>query len=269
MLTCYFLEYALIWKIERVKLEMSGQIRRDIRVIFERDPAARSIWEVILCYPGFHAVLFHRMSHWLYQHKMVLLPRLISQLSRFLTGIEIHPGAKIGQGFFIDHGTGVVIGETAEVGDNVTLYQGVTLGGTGKEKGKRHPTIGNNVVIGAGAKVLGSFKVGDNVKIGAGSVVNKPVPSDTTVVGVPGRIVLHHGIPIKDPDLRHDQLPDPVNEMLKCLMQRVEYLEKRLFEEESRFNVFEIVQHNDPSKSGVPASGEREGSDVRMRPDNL
>ncbi len=248
---------------------MFRQISRDIRVIFERDPAAKSIWEVILCYPGFHAVLSHRVAHWLYSHKMVILPRLISQLSRFFTGIEIHPGAKIGQGFFIDHGTGVVIGETAEVGDNVTLYQGVTLGGTGKEKGKRHPTIGNNVVIGAGAKVLGSFKVGDNVKIGAGSVVNKPVPDDTTVVGIPGRIVLHRGVPVKNPDLRHDQLPDPVNEMLKCLMQRVEYLEQRLNEEESRCNVFEIIQYNGPPKSRVPASGEREGVDVRMRPDDL
>jgi serine O-acetyltransferase len=245
------------------------QIRRDIRVIFERDPAAKSIWEVILCYPGFHAVLFHRVAHWMYLRKMVLLPRMISQLSRFLTGIEIHPGAKIGQGFFIDHGTGVVIGETTEVGDNVTLYQGVTLGGTGKEKGKRHPTIGNNVVIGAGARVLGSFQVGDNVKIGAGSVVNKPVPSDTTVVGIPGRIVLHHGVPIKDPDLRHDELPDPVNEMLKCLMQRVEYLEQHLNEEESRYNVFEIIQHYDPTKRAVPAPGERQGCNVCMRSDDV
>ena len=247
-----------------------GQIRRDIRVIFERDPAAKSIWEVIFCYPGFHAVLFHRVAHWLYLRKMVLIPRMISQFSRFLTGIEIHPGAKIGQGFFIDHGTGVVIGETTEVGDNVTIYQGATLGGTGKEKGKRHPTIGNNVVIGAGAKILGSFKVGDNVKIGAGSVViNKPVPSDTTVVGIPGRIVLHHGVPIKDPDFNHDELPDPVNEMLKCLMHRVEYLEQRLNKEESRYNVFEIIQHNDPTKGAVPVSGEREGCDVRLRSDDL
>lgn len=246
-----------------------GQLRRDIRVIFERDPAAKSIIEVVLCYPGFHAVLFHRVAHWLYQRKLVLLPRMISQFSRFLTGIEIHPGAKIGQGFFIDHGSGVVIGETAEVGDNVTLYQGVTLGGTGKEKGKRHPTIGNNVVIGTGAKILGSFKVGDNVKIGAGSVVNKSVPSDTTVVGVPGRIVLHHGVPIKDPDLRHDDLPDPINEMLKCLMQRVEYLEQRLKEEESRCNVFEIIQHNDPSKRRVSAEGKGKGRDVCLRPDDL
>ena len=248
---------------------MFGQMKRDIQVIFERDPAAKSIREVIFCYPGFHAVLFHRMAHWLYLHNRVLLPRMISQLTRFLTGIEIHPGAKIGQGLFIDHGTGVVIGETTEVGDNVTLYQGVTLGGTGKEKGKRHPTIGNNVVIGAGARVLGSFKVGDNVKIGAGSVVIKSVPSDTTVVGVPGRIVLHHGVLITDPDLRHDDLPDPVNEMLKCLMQRVEYLEQRLKEEESRYNVFEIVQHHDSSKRGVSAKRERESCDVRMRTDDL
>ncbi len=253
---------------EKGEAKMFQQMKRDIRVIFERDPAAKSIWEVILCYPGFHAVLFHRMAHWLYLRNLVLLPRMISQLSRFLTGIEIHPGAKIGQGLFIDHGTGVVIGETSEVGDNVTLYQGVTLGGTGKEKGKRHPTIGNNVVIGAGARVLGSFKVGDNVKIGAGSVVNKPVPSDTTVVGVPGRIVLHHGVPIKDPDLRHDDLPDPVNEMLKCLMQRVEYLEQ-LLKEESRYNVFEIIQHNDSPKGAVPAPGEQKGCNVRLRTDDL
>lgn len=247
------------------------QIRRDIRVVFERDPAAKSIWEVIFCYPGFHAILFHRVAHWLYLHKRVLIPRMISQLSRFLTGIEIHPGAKIGQGFFIDHGTGVVIGETAEVGDNVTLYQGVTLGGTGKEKGKRHPTIGNNVVIGAGAKVLGSFKIGDNVKIGAGSVVlNRSIPSDTTVVGIPGRVVLHHGVPIKDDDTTTlDELPDPVNEMLKCLMHRVEYLEQRLNEEESRYNVLEIIQHHDPKKGAVPATGERESCNVRMRPDDL
>ena len=196
---------------------------------------------------------------------------MISQFSRFLTGIEIHPGAKIGQGFFIDHGSGVVIGETAEIGDNVTLYQGATLGGTGKEKGKRHPTIGNNVVIGTGAKVLGSFKVGDNVKIGAGSVVNKSVPSDTTVVGVPGRVVLHHGIRVgsKEPDLRHDELPDPVNEMLKCLMERVEKLEQRLNEEESRNNVFKVIQHNDQAKGGVQTPGERESGDVRLRSDDL
>ena len=227
---------------------MFRQVRRDIRVIFERDPAAKSIWEVILCYPGLHAVTMHRLAHWLYLRKLVILPRMISQFSRFITGIEIHPGAKIGQGFFIDHGTGVVIGETAEVGNDVTIYQGVTLGGTGKEKGKRHPTIGNNVVIGTGAKILGSFKIGDNVKIGAGSVVNKAVTNDTTVVGVPGRVVIHRGLPVKGSDFRHDELPDPVIEMIDCLMHRVEYLEHRLNEKEGRINVTEIIQHHDPSK---------------------
>ncbi|KLU61480.1 serine acetyltransferase [Peptococcaceae bacterium CEB3] len=250
---------------------MFRQLRDDIRVIFERDPAAKSVIEVIVCYPGFHALLFHRMAHWLYERHLVLLPRMISQLARFLTGIEIHPGAKIGQGFFIDHGTGVVIGETAQIGDNVTLYQGVTLGGTGKEKGKRHPTIGNNVVIGTGAKILGSFKVGDNVKIGAGSVVNKPVPSDTTVVGVPGRVVVHKGVPVKSPDLRHDELPDPVAETLQCLMERVEALERRLREKEEgeRLNVFELIQHHDPEKGKVPSEGAGESGDVCLRPDDV
>lgn len=239
---------------------MFHQIRQDIRVIFDRDPAAKTIVEVVLCYPGLHALISHRMAHYLYKRNWVLFPRLISQVSRFFTGIEIHPGAIIGQGLFIDHGMGVVIGETAEVGDNVTLYQGVTLGGTGKEKGKRHPTIGNNVFIGSGAKILGSIKVGDNVKIGAGSVVTKPVPNDTTVVGVPGSIVVHQGVPIKR-ELRSDQLPeqasreeelpDPVQEMLHCLMERVNHLERKLGEKESRFDVFEIIQHNDASKRRV------------------
>lgn len=240
---------------------MFRQVRQDIQVIFERDPAARSLLEVILCYPGFHALLFHRLAHWLYQRKLVLLSRWISQFSRFFTGIEIHPGAKIGQGFFIDHGMGVVIGETAEVGDNVTLYQGVTLGGTGKEKGKRHPTIGNNVVIGSGAKVLGSIKVGDDVKIGAGSVVTKPVPNDSTVVGVPGSVVVHRGVPIKKVDLRpldgtqpparEEDLPDPVQEMLRCLMERVNHLEQKIGEKESQYDVFEIIQHHESSKGRV------------------
>lgn len=240
---------------------MLHQIRQDIRVIIDRDPAAKTILEVVLCYPGLHALISHRMAHYLYKKNWVLLPRLISQVSRFFTGIEIHPGATIGQGLFIDHGMGVVIGETAEVGDNVTLYQGVTLGGTGKESGKRHPTIGNNVFIGSGAKILGSIKVGDNVKIGAGSVVTKPVPNDSTVVGVPGRIVVHQGVPIKKvglrqgrgQDLREEELPDPVQEMLRCLMERVNHLEQKLGEKESRFDVdvFEIIQHNDASKRRV------------------
>lgn len=230
---------------------MFRQVREDIQVIFERDPAAKSIIEVVLCYPGFHALLLHRMAHALYKRKLVLLPRLISQLSRFLTGIEIHPGATIGQGFFIDHGTGVVIGETTEIGDNVTLYQGVTLGGTGKEKGKRHPTLGNNVVVGTGAKILGSVTIGDNVKIGAGSVVVKPVPNDTTVVGVPGRVVIRRGESVRDSELRHEVLPDPVTEMIQCLMDRVDRLERELQEKGDRCDVFEIVQHHDPSKRRV------------------
>ena len=248
---------------------MFKRIHRDIKAVFERDPAAKSIWEVILCYPGFHAVLWHRVAHWLYKRKLVLLPRVISQVSRFFTGIEIHPGAVIGEGLFIDHGMGVVIGETAEIGDNVTIYQGATLGGTGKEKGKRHPTIGNNVVIGAGAKVLGSFKVGDNVKIGAGSVVNKPVPPDSTVVGVPGKVVVHRGIPIKDPDLRHDDLPDPVTEVLNCLLNRVEYLEKFSEEEESRLNADQTVQHDDTPERRVSSAHKRECGDICMRSDDL
>jgi serine O-acetyltransferase len=203
---------------------MFKQIRRDIQVVFARDPAARSMWEVIFCYPGFHAIRFHRLAHWLYRHHRLFLARLLSQLSRCLTGIEIHPGAKIGQGFFIDHGMGVVIGETAEIGDNVLLYQGVTLGGTGKEKGKRHPTIGDNVVIGAGAKVLGAIRVGNDVKIGAGSVVNKPVPPDSTVIGIPGRVVVHQGVTIEN-DLRHGDLPDPIMDMLQSMAERLNELE--------------------------------------------
>jgi serine O-acetyltransferase len=152
---------------------MLSTVKQDIRVIFERDPAAKSVIEVVLCYPGFHAILLHRIAHGFYKLNLVLISRIVSQINRFLTGIEIHPGARIGKGFFIDHGMGVVIGETTEIGDNVTLYQGVTLGGTGKEKGKRHPTLGNNIVIGSGAKILGPVTIGDNSKIGAGAVVLK------------------------------------------------------------------------------------------------
>lgn len=168
---------------------MLKRIRSDIHAVLNRDPAARNAFEVLLCYPGFWAIFIHRMSHWLHTHHCKLLARMISQVMRFYTGIEIHPGAKIGNGVFIDHGMGVVIGETAEVGDNVTIYQGATLGGTGKETGKRHPTIGANVVVSAGAKVLGPFTVGENSKIGAGAVVLKEVPPNCTVVGVPGHIV--------------------------------------------------------------------------------
>jgi serine O-acetyltransferase len=212
---------------------MFTRLQKDIRVVFERDPAARSVWEVLLCYPGLHAIWLHRIGHYFYKRGWVVFPRMISNIARFLTGIEIHPGATIGEGLFIDHGTGIVIGETAEVGENVTLYQGVTLGGTGKEKGKRHPTIGNNVVVASGAKVLGSFTVGDNSKIGAGSVVLKAVPPNSTVVGIPGQVVWHNGKKINDVetiDLEHDDLPDPVQEMMQCLQRHMFKLEERIIQ---------------------------------------
>lgn len=214
---------------------MFERMRKDIRVIFDRDPAAKSVLEVLLCYPGLHAIWLHRISHALYVRGWIVLPRLISNFARFLTGIEIHPGATIGEGLFIDHGTGVVIGETAEIGNNVTLYQGVTLGGTGKESGKRHPTVGNNVVVASGAKVLGSFTVGDHSKIGAGSVVLREVPPDSTVVGVPGKVVWRAGMKydacVIDPDdFDHDNLPDPVQEMMLCMQRSMRRLEQRVLE---------------------------------------
>jgi serine O-acetyltransferase len=213
------------------------EIDEDIRAVIERDPAAKSRIEVLLCYPGIHSVISHKIAHALNNRGHVLLARIISQISRFFTGIEIHPGAKIGKRLFIDHGMGVVIGETAEVGDDVTLYQGATLGGTGKEKGKRHPTIGNNVVISSGAKVLGPFKVGDHSKIGSGAVVLKEVPPNCTVVGVPGHIVVKDNIKLKNmhqPDIDLDQvkLPDPVAEELKCLRNRILELENKIIEME-------------------------------------
>jgi len=201
-------------------------IREQLDTIFREDPAAKSTIEILLCYPGFHAILWHRLAHRLYEAEVPLLPRVISQFSRFFTGIEIHPGATIGRRFFIDHGMGVVIGETAEIGDDVLLYQGVTLGGTGNEKGKRHPTIGNHVVIGTGAKVLGSIMIGNNVKIGAGSVVVHPVPPNSTVVGVPGRIVRRRNADNKV--LEHGQLPDPESEEIDELRKRIDELERRL-----------------------------------------
>lgn len=229
---------------------MWKRLKKDIQAVLERDPAANNILEVILCYPGLHAIIMHRVSHRFYRKGWKVLARLISQFARFVTGIEIHPGAKIGEGLFIDHGSGVVIGETTEIGNNVTIYQGVTLGGTGKEKGKRHPTIGNNVVISAGAKVLGSFTVGDNAKIGAGSVVIKPVPSGCTVVGVPGKVVVRdltaaggHG---EAGDLKHDQVPDPVAEMIRCLQRQVISMERRVTEMEGgQDSDNQAVQHPD------------------------
>ncbi len=202
-------------------------IRDDINAIFERDPAAANIWEVLLAYPGLHALLLHRASHWLYSHRIPVLPRLLSHFGRFITGIEIHPGATIGKGFFIDHGMGVVIGETAEVGDNATLYQGVTLGGTGKQRGKRHPTLGNNVTVGVGAKVLGAITLGDNVRVGAGSVLLKDVPSNSTAVGVPAKVVAYRD-PHSGSTKRLENLPDPEAEMITCLHRKIIELEDRV-----------------------------------------
>jgi serine O-acetyltransferase len=200
-------------------------IREQIETIFREDPAATSVLEIVLCYPGFHAILFPRFSHWLYKAGVPVLPRFLSQVSRFFTGIEIHPGATIGRRFFIDHGMGVVIGATTEIGDDVLLYQGVTLGGTGNEQGKRHPTIGNNVVVGTGAKVLGSIRIGNNVKIGAGSVVVRSVPDNSTVVGIPGRVVRSKA---KQGVLDHGMLPDPELQEMNELRQRVEALEEKV-----------------------------------------
>lgn len=211
---------------------MFKRLKKDINAVLERDPAARNVFEVILCYPGFHAVILHRLAHWLYKKKLKLLARVISQINRFITGIEIHPAAKIGDGLFIDHGMGVVIGETTEIGDNVTIYQGATLGGTGKDVGKRHPTIGDNVVISSGAKVLGPFKVGDNSKIGANAVVLKEIPPNSTAVGVPAHIVKKGNKRVCDDEIDLDQirLPDPVEDQIKLLYDRIVCLERRIKE---------------------------------------
>ena len=201
---------------------MFRAIREQIDTIFREDPGREKRPRDLLCYPGFHAILAHRLAHGLYRWSVPLLPRLISQISRFFTGIEIHPGATIGRRFFIDHGSGVVIGETTEIGDDVLLYQGVTLGGTGNETGKRHPTLGNSVVVGTGAKVLGNITIGDNVKIGAGSVVVHPVPDNSTVVGIPGRVVR---VAAGGRPLEHGRLPDPEGQAIDDLARRVAELE--------------------------------------------
>ena len=210
---------------------MFSRMRSDIRAIRERDPAARSSLEVFLLYSGFHALCWHRLAHWLYKKHCFALARFISQTNRFFTGIEIHPGATIGTGLFIDHGMGVVIGETTEIGDNCTIYQGVTLGGTGKDTGKRHPTLGNNVMVGSGAKVLGPIKVGDNSKIAAGAVVLIEVPPNSTCVGVPARVVKINHKRVSDLDQVH--IPDPVSQELCRLQAQLDRLEKKLMEESS------------------------------------
>jgi serine O-acetyltransferase len=202
-------------------------VKSDIEAVFENDPAARSKFEVVFTYAGLHAIWSHRIAHYFYRHRMFSIARLISQVSRFFTGIEIHPGARIGNKLFIDHGMGVVIGETCEIGDEVVIYQGVTLGGTGKEKGKRHPTIGNRVVIASGAKVLGSFKVGDHSNIGANSVVLREVPPNSTVVGIPGRIVKRDGRRIGD-RLDHTNLPDPLIETFRFMQKEINELKAEI-----------------------------------------
>ncbi len=213
---------------------MFKSLRNDIRVIKDRDPAAKNTLEVLLCYSGLHAIWAYRLAHRFYRHGWFVTARIISTISRFFTGIEIHPGAQIGEGLFIDHGMGIVIGETTVIGNNVSLYQGVTLGGTGKEKGKRHPTIGDYVVVACGAKVLGSFTVGEGAKIGAGSVVLKAVPPHSTVVGIPGRVVVQKGKHLKashserDVDLNHNRLPDPIEDQIVALKRQVMLLEHRL-----------------------------------------
>jgi len=204
-------------------MSLIANIRDDIRAAFKHDPAATSTLEVLLAYPGFHARQYHRLAHTLYRWRVPVLPRLISHISRFCTGIEIHPGARVGKGLFIDHGMGVVIGETSEIGDNVTIYQGVTLGGTSLKKAKRHPTLGDNVVVGVGAKLIGAITIGDNTKIGAGSVVVSSAPANATVIGVPGRVVA-----VRNPDNDTvERLPDPVGERLEALEKKVAELQKQ------------------------------------------
>ena len=205
---------------------MFKTIREDIQTVFAKDPAARSVPEVLLCYPGLHALWFHRLAHFLWQHKLRLLARILSHINRFVTGIEVHPGARIGRRFFIDHGAGVVIGETSEIGDDVLLYQGVVLGGTTSEKKKRHPTVGNNVVMGTGAVALGAITIGDGARIGSGSVVVKSVPPGATVVGIPGRMVGDRRKPLTE--LEHGKLPDPVAEAIRLVLKEQDKLEERL-----------------------------------------
>ena len=206
---------------------MFSRLRSDIQAVFDRDPAARSTLEVIFCYPGLHAIWFHRVSHWFWKRELWFCARLTSHWGRFLTGVEIHPGATIGKGFFIDHGMGVVIGETAEIGENVTLYHGVTLGGVSWEKVKRHPTLQDNVVIGSGANILGPFTVGKDSKVGSNSVVVKEVPANSTVVGIPGRVVMTTEKPQERMDLEHGRMPDPEAKAISCLFDQIRELERK------------------------------------------
>jgi serine O-acetyltransferase len=215
---------------------MFDRIRADIQAALDRDPAARGRLEVLFCYPGLHAVVLHRVGHWLWQHRLRLMARCMSHTSRFFTGVEIHPAADIGRGLFIDHGMSTVIGETTEIGENCTLYQGVTLGGTGKQTGKRHPTLGDNVVVGVGASILGSITVGDNALVGAGSVVLRPVAPDTTVVGVPARVVRHQGRRVAAAAISGATQDDPCEQCQEAFAREIDRLERRLAELEQRLS---------------------------------
>lgn len=230
---------------------MFETLRRDIQAARDRDPAVRSTPEILFCYPGVHALWLQRLAHWFWIRRFLFVGRFISHVNRFLTGIEIHPAARLGPGLFIDHGMGVVIGETTEVGENVTIYQGVTLGGTSLERKKRHPTIGDNVVIGAGAKILGPFTVGDNSKIGSSSVVVNEVPPNSVVVGVPGRVIYRDGKKVSQMDFDWTDLPDPVAQAMQCLLNRMQELEKELEELKGH------VPQNSPAD--LPSSFRREG----------
>jgi serine O-acetyltransferase len=237
----------------------------DFQIIFDRDPAARNWLEVIFCYPGLQALTFHRFAHWLHRLGLPFIPRFISSLARFFTGIEIHPGATIGKGVFIDHGMGVVIGETAIIGDYALIYQGVTLGGTGKESGKRHPTLGENVVVGAGAKVLGNLQIGSNVRIGAGSVVLRDVPSDCTVVGIPGRILYRAGERVGP--LEHGSLPDTEAEVIRALVDRIESLEQQMQKiqvEQTCNAIVQGIETHSAAKIEVPPSCQLEDRVIRQ-----
>ncbi len=235
-------------------------IQEDIGAVFERDPAAKSLLEVLICYPGLHALWVHRVNHWLWTHDFVLTARFFSQVARFFTGIEIHPGAQIGRRFFIDHGMGVVIGETTIIGDDVTLYQGVTLGGTGKEKGKRHPTLNNNVFIGAGANILGNITIGENCRVGAGSVVLRDVPDNSTIVGVPGHIIYRNGqrVVITDPK----EVNDPLSDVLVSLAHQVQELKQKLYDFAPDAQASSLPQKEDTDVflENILLPGERESS---------
>jgi serine O-acetyltransferase len=231
---------------------MFTTLRSDIRSVFERDPAARSTLEILFLYPGLHALWGYRLSHWFWKHNLKFIGRFISQVTRWITGIEIHPGAKIGSGFFIDHGMGVVIGETTEIGKNVTLYHGVTLGGVSMEKGKRHPTLEDNVVVGAGAKVLGNITIGEGSRIGANAVVVKPVPANSVVVGVPGQVVVRSQPNPHAPDLNHGQMPDTLGASLTAVLARLDKLEKKMAGQEI-FSFDKVIPGNGNGNGHEPA----------------